>query len=80
MFDADNKSSHIDSSRDVSGMRESAKVKRSHKVRVGDKLFNEYAENPQLNRGAFAAFFPLGLIKEDLGKGGPLYPKVGKHG
>ena len=46
------KSPHIDSSRDVSGMRESAKVKRSHKVRVGDKLLNEYKENPELIGGA----------------------------
>ena len=57
-FDVDNKSAHIDSSRDVSGIRESAKAKRSHKVLVGDKLLNEYEENPELIGGAFAILFP----------------------
>ena len=55
-------------------MRESAKVKRSHKVGVEDKLLNESEENPELIGGAFATLFPLGLTKDDLGKGGPLHP------
>ena len=58
------------------GLRDSAKVKRSHKVRIEDKLLNEYEENPELIGGAFATLFPLGLTKDDLGKGGPLHPKL----
>ena len=60
--------------RDVSGMRKSAKVKRSHKIRVEDKLLNEYGRIIELIGGAFATLFPLGLTKDDLGKGGPLHP------
>ena len=59
VFDVENKSAHIDSSRNVSSLRESAKLKRSHKVCVEDKLLNEYEENPELIGGAFATF-PLG--------------------
>ena len=49
---------------------------RTHKVRVGDKLLNEYEDNPELIGGAFATLFPLGLTKDDLCKGGPLHPKL----
>ena len=50
--------------------------KRTHKVLVGDNLLNEYEDNPELIGGAFATLFPLGLTKDDLGKGGPMHPKL----
>ena len=54
--------------------------KRTHKVRVGDNLLNEYEDNPELIGGAFATLFPLGLKKDDLGKGGPCIPSWYEHG
>ena len=57
-------------------MSHSAEVKRTHKVFVGDNLLNEYEDNPELIGGAFATLFPLGLTKDDIGKGGPLHPKL----
>ena len=60
---------------DVSDKGNSVEVKGSHKVRVEDRILNEYEENPELIGGAFATLFPLGLTKDDLGKGEPLQPK-----
>ena len=67
VFQVEGNSARIDCSREE-------EVKRTHKVRVGDNLLNEYEDNPELIGGAFATLFPL--TKDDLGKGGSLHPKL----
>ena len=41
---------------------------------------NEFEDNPELIGGAFATLLPLGLTKDDLGKGGTLPPSWYEHG
>ena len=48
----------------MSGNLDSAEVKRTHKVRVGNNLLNEYEDNPELIGGVFARLFPLDLTKD----------------
>ena len=60
----------------MSGKRDSAELEPTHKVRVGNKFLNQYEDNPDLIGGAFATLFPLGLTKDDIGKGGSLPPKL----
>ena len=76
MFRVHNNSAHVNCLKDVSAIRHSAEVKRTHKFRVGDKLLNEYENNPGLIGGAFATIFPLGLTNHYPGNRGPLHSKL----
>ena len=55
--------------------KDNPKVKQTHKVDVGEKLFNKF-EDPKLVRGGFATLLPLGFTKDDIGKGGTLPSKL----
>ena len=54
----------LHSLRDVYGILDSAEVKQTHKVRVGDNLLNEREDKLELIGGTFAILFPLDFTKE----------------